>query len=102
MRHFLSARAIAALPRGVGQPAAAAGLIAAGGRALAVAPGLLRALGTAVDLAAIAPAAQGNLGVATGAQEKAGSRLQAALFDSCRRALDDWVPPVKYCPGTRA
>ena len=102
MRHFLPARPITALPRGVGQPAAAAGLIAAGGRALGLAPRLLRALGTAVDLAAIAPAAQGHLGATTGAQEKAGSRLQAALLGSRRRALDEWLPPVKYCPGTRA
>lgn len=102
MRHFLSAGAITALPRGVGQPAAAAGLIAARRRALGLAPGLLRALGTAVDLAAIALAAQGHLGATTGAQEKAGSRLQAALLGSRRRALDEWLPPVKYCPGTRA
>jgi hypothetical protein len=80
MRHFLSARAIALLPRGVCHPAVAAGLIAAGGRALGVAPGLLRALGTTIDLAAIAPAAQSNLGAATRAQEHAGSRLQTALL----------------------
>lgn len=38
MRHFLSARALARLPRGVCYAAAAAGLIAAGGRALRLAP----------------------------------------------------------------
>jgi len=102
MRHFLSACAIAALARGVRDPAAAAGLIAACGRALRVAPGLLRATGAAVDLPAIAPAAQGHLGAAAGAQEQTGSALQAALLGSCRRALDEGVAPVKYCPGTRA
>jgi hypothetical protein len=89
MRHFLSARAIALLPRGVCHPTPAAGLIAACGRALRVVAGLLRTLGAAVDLAAIAPAAQGNLGAATRAQEHAGSRLQTALLGSRRRALDE-------------
>jgi hypothetical protein len=102
MRHFLSAHAIALLPRGVRKSAAAAGLIAAGRRALGVVSGLFRAASAAVDLAAIAPAAQRNLGAATRAQEQAGSALHTALLGSCRRALDEPVPPVKYCPGTRA
>jgi len=88
MRHILSARAIPLLPRGVGKAAAAAGLIAACGLALRVAPGLLRAAGATVDLAAIAPAAQRNLDAATRAQKQAGSGVQTALFGSRRRALD--------------
>lgn len=102
MRHFLPARAIAALPRGVREPAAAAGLIAARGFALRVVPGLTRAIGAAVDLAAIAPAAKQHLGATTRAHEQAGSALQTALLGSRRRALDECVPAVKYCPGTRA
>jgi hypothetical protein len=85
-------------PAGAGPPheedkaAAAAALIAACRLALRVGAGLARAAAAAIDLAAIAPAAQGHLQPATGAQKQAGSRFQTALFGSRRRALDAIAP----------
>jgi hypothetical protein len=69
MRHFLLPGAIALLPGGVSKAASAARLVAARGLALRLPPGLLRAVLAAIDLPAIALAAQGNLQATARAQK---------------------------------
>jgi len=69
MRHFLLPGTIAALARGVRQAAVAARLVTARRRALRLPPGLLRAVLAAVDLPAIALAAQRYLQATAHAQE---------------------------------
>jgi hypothetical protein len=71
MRHFILAATIAAHPIGVGKPAMATALIALGGLALARLTGDLRAAAVAINLAAVATAANDDLRPAAGAHKEA-------------------------------
>jgi len=71
MRHFLLATAVAAHPLRVRQAAAAAALIALSGLAQAGATRCLRAAAIAVDLTAVAAAANNDLRPAMGAHKEA-------------------------------
>jgi hypothetical protein len=61
MRHFLLARAVAALALGMLEPPGSALLIAPGGATQRLAPGRLRTLLTAVDMAPVAAPADHHL-----------------------------------------
>ncbi len=81
MRHVLAARAVAAGALGMGEAPTAAGLVACAGGALATPPGAQGAVTGAVDLAAVALAADQRLTAALHADEqprRAASALLAA------------------------
>ena len=70
MRHVFAARAVAARPHGMRQPPPTAGLIAPSGGTLGAAAGTPPALSGAVDLAAIATAADQRLGATARADKQ--------------------------------
>ena len=71
MRHFLLPRPVAAHPRGMPPPATLARLVAPTGRLQGLSARPRSAAVVAVDLAAVAAAADDHLAAATGAQEQA-------------------------------
>lgn len=91
MRHVFLPAPVTACPQGMGDTAAAARLVAPAGRALGLTAGVLCAASGAVDLAAVAMAADEHAGAAAGAQKEPGRRLRtpsgAAQGDSKNRIL---------------
>ena len=76
MRHVFLPAPVTACPQGMGDTAAAARLVAPAGRALGLTAGVLCAASGAVDLAAVAMAADEHAGAAAGAQKEPGRRLR--------------------------
>lgn len=101
MRHFLLATAVATHPLRVRQAAAPAALIALSGLAQAGAARCLRAAAIAVDLTAVAAAANNDLRPAMGAHKEAarGRHRQSPVMPKRPRRDGRAVP---YGPGTRA
>jgi hypothetical protein len=89
MRHFILAAAIAAHPLGVRKPAVATALIALSGLAQAGLARILRAAAVAVDLAAVATAANDDLRPAAGAHKEA----------ACGRHRQSPSMPMRYRQG---
>jgi hypothetical protein len=89
MRHFILAAAIAAHSFGVRKPAMTTALIALSGLAHAGLTGDLRAVAVAVDLAAVATAANDDLRPATGAHKEA----------ACGRHRQSPSMPMRYRQG---
>lgn len=87
MRHYFALRPIPPRPLGVCQPAPAAGLVADTGLALRQITGLLRAVRSAVALAAIATAAQQHLHAAACTHIQSSGFQRHASVES-RSALD--------------
>ena len=75
MRHVFLPSPVTAGTRRMGEAAAAACLVAPPCRALGMAPGLMGAVSSAVDLAPVAAAADEHLDAAAGAEKKPGRRL---------------------------
>ncbi|SPS02256.1 conserved exported hypothetical protein [Cupriavidus taiwanensis] len=101
MRHFLLAASISAHPFCMRQTAAATALVALGCLAQAGAARCLRAAAIAVDLAAVAAAANNDLRPAMGAHKEAarGRHRQSPFMP--KRPRRDWRA-MPYWPGTRA
>jgi len=74
MRHVLAAPAVAACPRGMGEPPAAAALVSPPGILLGTAAGTRCASPSAVELAAIATTANQHLGATACAEKQPGRR----------------------------
>jgi len=72
MRHFLSARPVATRPHSMGEPPLAAALVTPSGSTLSVVSGSLSTIAGAVDLAAIAAAADQHLAATSRAHEQPG------------------------------
>ena len=70
MRHFFGARPVAALSRGMAAPPRWAVLVALSGALDAAAPGMPGTVFGAINLAAVAAAADQRLGAAAGAQKQ--------------------------------
>jgi hypothetical protein len=101
MRHFILAAAIAAHPFGVREAAVPTALIALAGHAHAGLTCDLRAVAVAVDLAAVATAANDDLRPAAGAHKQAaGGRHRQSPSMPKRYRRDWWTLP--YWAGTRA
>ena len=75
MRHVFLPSPVTAGARRMGEAAAAACLVAPACGALGLAPGLMGAVSSAVDLPPVAAAADEHLHMATGAEEKPRRRL---------------------------
>jgi hypothetical protein len=80
MRHFFAAGPVATRPNGMGVPPATAGLVTPPRGALVTPSGSLRAVSGAVNLTAVATAANQSLGATLGAQKQPGWR-NFALFE---------------------
>ncbi|MDH6147467.1 hypothetical protein OKW46_001538 [Paraburkholderia sp. WSM4179] len=101
MRHFILAAAIAAHPFGMREAAVTTALIAPAGHADAGLTCDLRTVTVAVDLAAVATAANDDLRPAAGAHKQAaGGRHRQSPSMPKRYRRDWWAVP--YWPGTRA
>lgn len=101
MRHFLLTTSISAHPFCMRKSTAATALVALGGLAQAGAARCLRAAAIAVDLAAVAAAANNDLRPAMGAHiETARGRHRQSPFMP-KRPRRDWRA-MPYWPGTRA
>lgn len=101
MRHFILATAVAAHPFGMREAAVTTALIALAGHAHAGLACDLRTVTVAVDLAAVATAANDDLRPAAGAHKQAaGGRHRQSPSMPKRYRRDRWVVP--YWPGTRA
>ncbi len=74
MRHFIAARPVTTRSLGMGEPPPAAALVAPSGGALRAAPGSLRAVAGAIDLAAVATTADQCLGATTRAKKQSSRR----------------------------
>jgi hypothetical protein len=96
MRHDLCACPIAPGARGVREAAATARLVAAPGRSDRAAARLRRTRSAAVDLAAIAAAADDHLSAATAAQKQT-PVVVGHRRSSCPRALDATTGRVQQC-----
>ena len=70
MRHIIAALPVATLPRGVAPPSIRTVLVASSGALQRAARGLLGTISGAIDLAAVAAAADQRLGVTASAQEQ--------------------------------
>ena len=79
MRHFIAARPVTTRSLGMGEPPWAAGLVAPSGGILLASPRSLRAVSGAVDLAAVATAADHSLGT-TIRTKKQPSRRSVTVF----------------------
>ncbi len=78
MRHFLAARPVAACPRSMGELPSAAGLVSPSGSTLRAMPGSPRAVSGAIDLAAVAAAADHGLDPTTRAHKQPGWQVVIA------------------------
>lgn len=99
MRHFLLATAIAAHPLRMRQATAKAALVALSGLALARSADCLRAAAIAVDLAAVAAAANNDLRPAMGAHKEAarGRHRQSPRY--AETAIDGMGEPCHTGPA---
>src|SRR3954451_12297123 len=79
MRHFLAARPVAARPHSMGEPSPPAALIAPAGRTLRVVAGTISAIAGAIDLTAIAAAADQRLAATAHAHKQPGRRGVTAV-----------------------
>lgn len=101
MRHILQAGAVTAGSLSVGKAAATAGLVAPARLPDRVRSGRLRAVGRAVDLAAVAVAADEHLRPAAHAHKESARGLHWRL-KSRQGDIDRAYKLVKYSPCTRA
>jgi hypothetical protein len=100
MRHFRSSpSAIAALTRGMGKAAPACFLVAPSGLTLGLTAGSLRAALTAIDVAAVAVAADHHLAATTGTVEQTRAAQHRALLPMRAGLKPD---PKRYSPVGRA
>jgi len=97
MRHVVLSGAIASGPRRMVHPTAAAGLVAPPGRALGVAPRRLCTALCAVNLAAIAVAADNNLSLAARAQKQPGRRRRRGQKRTWTRSATTGILPRHAC-----
>src|SRR6202046_5894699 len=74
MRHFLAARPVATRPHSVGEPSRTADLVAPSGRTLGVVARAISAIAGAIDLTAIAAAADQRLAATSHANKQPGRR----------------------------
>src|ERR1700727_1609715 len=79
MRHFLAARPVATRPHSMGEPSPSAALIAPAGRTLRVVPGTISAIAGAIDLTAIAAAADQRLAATPHANKQPGRHAITAV-----------------------
>jgi len=102
MRHVFLPVPVTAGSQGMGDTAAAAGLVASASGSLGMASGLPRTAAGAVNLAAIAAAADEHLFVAPGTQEEPGRRLPGPFGATGRTwtkpAMGGILPPHS-CPA---
>ena len=102
MRHFIAARPVTTRSLGMGEPPPAAGLVAPSGGVLLAAPRSLRAVAGAVDLAAVATAADHCLG-ATVRAKKQSSRRRVTVFGPANakwtNATIARIMPLHACPA---
>jgi hypothetical protein len=97
MRHVVLSGAIATGPRGMVHPTAAAGLIPPAGGTLGVAPRRLCTALSAVNLAAIAVAADENLSLAARTQKQSGSRRRCGQQRTWTRSAMIGILPRHAC-----
>ena len=79
MRHFLATRPIATRPHSMGEPPPTAALVAPSGRTLRLVAGAISAIIGAVDLTAIAAAADQRLAAASRAHKQPSRRAITAV-----------------------
>jgi hypothetical protein len=79
MRHFLAARPVATRPHSMGEPPPTAALVAPSSRTLCVVAGAISAIAGAIDLTAIAAAADQRLAATSHAHKQPGRRGVTAV-----------------------
>jgi hypothetical protein len=79
MRHFLAARPVATRPQSMGEPPPTAALVAPSSRTLCVVAGAISAIAGAIDLTAIAAAADQRLAATSHAHKQPGRRGVTAV-----------------------
>ena len=102
MRHVFLPSPVTAGARRMGETAPAACLVAPARSTLGLAPGLMGAVSSAVDLPPVAVAADEHLDVAAGAEEKPGRRLSgpsAAAGRTWTKAAMGGILPPHSCPA---
>src|SRR5271169_1486182 len=97
MRHVVLSGAIAGGPRRMVHPTAAAGLVAPPGRALGVAPRRMCTALCAVNLAAIAVAADDNLSLTACAQKQPGRRRRRGQKRTWTQSATTGILPRHAC-----
>ncbi len=97
MRHVVLSGAIATGPRRMVHPTAAAGLVAPPGRALGITPRRLCTALCAVNLAAIAVAADNNLSLAARAQKQPGRLCRRGQQRTWTRSATTGILPRHAC-----
>src|SRR5208337_304756 len=102
MRHFIAAPPVTTRSLGMGEPPPATGLVAPSGGVLLAAPRSLRAVAGAVDLAAVATAADHCLG-ATVRAKKQPRRRRVTVFGPANAKWTDAtiarIMPLHACPA---
>jgi len=102
MRHVFLPVPVTAGTRRMSEAAAAAHLVAPPCRVLGMAPGLMGAISSAVDLTPVAAAADEHLDAAAGAEEKPGRRLpgpSAAAGRTWTNPAMGGILPPHSCPA---